>query len=477
MTKASKEPASEKETGMVQTKAFPREEALPPDESVQDESQRILSSRCAAYEGQDRVRLVHSYFVHKEPWVQWSAGGRWERATRHVWTLRPGRGGSHHFRRFERSLGRDGFQIRDVTGRPWWPADLGNLPFGSTEEQGSAAEQISFQLWDLVTSLYARNNVPLPPWIHADPVTTGQINWAIRVLPFPFAGNRPAHLLDSALAGAGVAFREGTARGFVKVGFGARHLRRDVVREAGSARASALVSLAHCASALDTDTIVDALRSWRETAENYEPTAASEAPRISTCFRTLGSMAPLAHPGFRRRLLLRFDPANGLHIDTIRMFDWGAPQAEQIGQARNWAELHDRLARHQGLSSRVRDKELASRKITQDGLYPALDGATLPDGVHLVSAKDGAALDEWSELMNNCIWSYKAEAVTRNMYFFALHDRAGAMFANLAVYGDAQVHELAGKYNQPVNPDLEQQVRTLLETTIKTTTAVAAAQH
>ncbi|MFF2277931.1 hypothetical protein [Agromyces sp. NPDC058126] len=404
------------------------------------EHRRVLGSRCAAYESPDRTRFIHSWYVRPAGGY---TGGRWHHRAGEAWTLRPTKAHGPTFRRFTRTS--DG--VRDITG---WGRDpvrwAANLAFDAPD---AVVDDAAAELWGLTRRLYARNDVPMPDWVDPNITDGTEVGWAVRVLAFPFAGRRPCHLHDVGIAGLGTAFRQHTASGFVRAGFGARHVRRDVVRATGAAPASVLVAVAKGARFLDTDTVADVLAHWNEHLPDWQESHSMTASWLAALAQQIG----YGIDRNRRRLLLSFDPTNRVHVDTLYLLD-GPGTQDQMVAARNWNDLHDRLIRTRRAAANAYAEQLSAIPIVQDAVYAALDGARLPGGARLVSVKRAGELDDWSDQMGNCIRGYQSAAINHFEYFFAVYGARDRMIGNLAITGGFEVVELAGKHNRAVSKQL-----------------------
>lgn len=319
-------------------------------------------------------------------------------------------------------------------------------------------------LWDGVVRLYARTGTTIPPEVQW--VGDRDAAAALTLLAYPALTARvqrrkrnklPA--FDTLPDNVRAAARTDSAHAFARSLFGARMLRRDIVREAITAPFDILEIAVRVKHLVPVDWIAEFLT----TAKAHEDQSGNALPLFygpdAARFARFLETVPMHR---RRKLLLTLPDAGRLAADTCLL---AADLVDvDVSDCRTWTQFHDTLALAMRARTRGPNRVLPAHPI----------GVVLHDqeaaGLHLTAATTSDQLDDWGNAMHNCIGSYAPDAIAGAVVLFGLHDAAGALVGNLSVGRDGRVWECLGKYNNDLPPATESAVRSLVQQRVGTLT-------
>lgn len=241
------------------------------------------------------------------------------------------------------------------------------------------------------------------------------------------------------------AFRVQDVQSFTKELFGKTRYRKDLVKAVAQADVSGVALALQFRGLVPVDWIIRLLLLYPRTARRY---------------------SNLDYSGLRP-LLKRLDPRSLRYLTQHRAEPYMLTElsrwAIRIGRrrdlallVRSWDELHDQI----GGTGRP-EYVWRNEQIPQTKFAKKLDGLSTESGLRIVTPSETATLNNWSEVMGNCIRGYSGSAVAGRLTLVGVY-QGDKLVANLEITNSGRLNQLLGKHNQKLPDDQKAEIIELL---------------
>lgn len=233
---------------------------------------------------------------------------------------------------------------------------------------------------------------------------------------------------NSVPGGITLAAREETIQEFVRVAFGKKRYRKDLVKACAGTSLERIAYAREFRQLVPVDWLIELMRVDYVDYRNGNP-----HPYLMEILKSL--------PMNRRRSFL---------VSTVHVSRWYADDIKNmideyslkhvIDSSKNFTDLHDKL------SSAVRRLKTVNQEIAISGYAEKYHQAVTANGLRIVAPVETETVHAWGDKMHNCIGSYAARAVNGGVYLGGVYSDTG-LLANFEISPEGKLRQLLGKYN------------------------------
>lgn len=228
--------------------------------------------------------------------------------------------------------------------------------------------------------------------------------------------------------------RESTMQDFVRVAFGKKRYRKDLVKACSDAGLLLVAYARDLRQDVPVDWLVDMLKL------DISPRADTPPHRY---LKKIISRVPM----HRRRSFL-FDavtPAPWFMDDIERMIEENNLH-HVILESKNFRDLHDKLA------AEVRKMKTVNHKVPVTGRAKKYNGAVTDNGLLIVAPEESETINSWGDQMRNCIGSYARRAINGDVFVGGVYSD-NKLLANFEISPEGNLRQLLGKHNQKLTKE------------------------
>lgn len=237
-------------------------------------------------------------------------------------------------------------------------------------------------------------------------------------------------------SGLTLAARENTIQDFVRVAFGKKRYRKDLVKACANSNLIAISFAREYRQYVPVDWLIDILNTPRGQFRELLPN-----PYTKEVLKDV----PIHR---RRAFMLDSLSMSWWYIKDISDMITGYNLGHVISVSKNFTDLHDRLA------SEVRKLKTENREIIVSGYAEKFHNTVTASGLRILAPEETETIHTWGDRMHNCIGSYAARAVNGKVFIGGVYSDNG-LIGNFEISENGKLRQLLGKYNEELTQDLQ----------------------
>lgn len=245
---------------------------------------------------------------------------------------------------------------------------------------------------------------------------------------YPFAGCKGISDYSRIPAQMRVFYRESNVMEFTRKAFGKRNYRKDLVRAVAEGNRLAIAVAYEFRNLVPTDWLISYINNWEGT-DTYGYGKFLGLRKMLLQMDSRNFRRILRNSSTQRQVAELEDLCKRVrHLERLKQ-DVVIPRDRTI---RSFHELHDMVMGPYALPSIAYRME--NTVIEKNDLAKKIDGVVVGDGLQIVCPKDTDTMQEWSNILSNCIGSYGRQAVMGYDIYVAVY-HGNELIANIEVSG------------------------------------------